>query len=1274
MKSETLKSLGILTMHLKNAPSKYVLFLGAGASISSGYPSGQLLMDNLLEELYIHSEGTLSDNLSILRIWFEKEFHKNLSLSNLMEELIIRLGEESITDLIKSYFEDKTISSGYYRLATLISNDYCNVIFNMNFDHALENALIEQGIIPNVIITEKDYGTGMPEFQDKPVIFKVHGDIEKPRTLKATTKQTESLPKWLYSLLKTYLEYLPFIFVGYSAQDADILTVLNSIEEKDYKIFWISPEENPTKNIKSILSHFNSKENYLNMDFDNFFEELHKRLYKRDFKSYLKEKNFDRVLKKRHTVFVSPPNMRDVNKILETQNLLIITGEPHVGKSTLGDELVFKMYLKGYNVKEIHAEGIPISLIMKQVTSADNCIFLFNDPFGSINLTNPVFANRIYDLFHSLKDGKIIITTRKSVLEEVLRKTKFAERIPNIEKQIYEIKEYPKESLLKILENHLDYAKIPKKEEIMQDSDYITSKLLFPHNIDYFISSLPEKFEKKELVKLVEKAERIKIAKREEFKLLKDEEKLALWIISATLEIEVKEWKNLYFSLIEDIYGYKERKFSEIKKRIDNWLRYIMKESYNGSTFSVRYYHPSYFPVAFEELCQEEQILKKIYSKIIESENLKAKRYLPYTISYNLEKLPVEIINLLMKLWKDKDMFVQTFVGIGFIDKYCEFPDYLKTFFRENFLNDQYYPRDGVIAHMIDNYDKIPKILKKILVKGLDYNWKKDQFGKMKTEKSVVDSNLNLSNLDSFISDLGFEMPKSDSKYDLKFDLDDLKIENMYLATFILGPVTMNSFIKNYGNLPQDMQKRIIDFSDSNIPEIRGGLADAILTNYEILSNDLKNLIPKILKDEKIKSKIGTSIISNYKKLPRNIRKRLFIIWEKANLDEKETIISYILYHYIELPHNVKKLIENTIQEGNNRLIFCIFLDLLKSYDTLSAPKKFLLMTCVEKSKNIFLSKSEKNIYNREHFFNFDIILEIIRNWEKFPKSFHNYVINNWQELYGMELDVFFRSLFEKFNVFPTLVENILYQSLKNEKLDITISAISGAINNYNKLSFEIIQMIPSVIENIVSNDEITFMSYNKLREDILENWNELPKDIKEIVFYRKEIKYFFNLIEEITFLECMFKNYSKFPYEARKYLRDLLKNSREKVRYYIISHIFDTVSKYPYADDLFSYIGKDQEIQIYINSLIISKYQEVDNSLKQMIFNATKHKDIKIRYDLAISIIDSYEDLPNAVQDLLPEISKSLSIEDKNKILIHIKKTFKKNHPLKKIFMKQNY
>lgn len=1269
MKAQSKQALGILAMHLKKVPQKYVLFLGSGASISSGYPSGQELVDYLLEELYYHIEAIHLKDSNNLMNWFEKEFGKSPSLGNLMEEMVPKLGEESIADLIKPYFENKEISSGYYRLAELIQEGYFHIVFNMNFDHALESALMEQGIIPNVIVTAGDCGTGMPEFPKKPMIVKIHGDIEKPRTLKASAQQTEELPTWMSSLLRSYLERLPFIFVGYSAQDADILRILNSIKKKDYRIFWISPGKQPSENTKSILSHFCSETNHIPLSFDDFFEKLHERLCKRDFESFFRESGYDYVLRKRHEVFVPPPGVEKARKILESENLLIITGEPHTGKSTLGEELLFDMFLNGYSVREFDAEKTPLSTIMERVATTERGAFLLDDPFGAKDLTNPVFGNRLFDLLRLSRESKVIITTRKSAFKKVLRKTKISERIPGIEKHVFEIKEYPENSLIKILENHLDYRKILAKQRVMKKKDLIISRLCFPHNIDYFVDILPEGVEESELSKFAQKAERIKKAKKEEFRLLEDAEKFALWILSATIEIEVEEWKRLHVSLMED-FGYEKAEFSHVREELEDWLRYRKEESFGESKYYVRFYHDSYFFATFEELLRAKEFLGKIYLRLSQFEDLEAKRLLPFTITYNLKEMPSEVVNLLPKLWNDKDSYVGANTGICLVDKYNELPEHLKEFLRENFLRELFL-RDPVLAHMIERYDDLPEILEELLIKALDYDPKSLECSRTKAEESMPDIKSYRLEMDQLISDLGFELPDRNSD---SLILDDLRVDEMLVVRFRLGPLTMGSLIRHYEDLPQKIKRRVVDFSESKTIAIRGELANGILENYEILPNDLQNLVPKILMDEKIKSRIGASIVSNYERLPEDIREDLFVIWERSTLDEKEDILGTLVHRYDELPDNVQRLIEDIPREGNERLILCICWNLFLFYDQISDPKKSLLTRCMSRLIQGPLIKSEDGDFGKcsalkswtimkekGYVFKSSVIMRIFWNWERYPRLFQDYAANNWKELEGMPMDDFFKSLFEKHDVFPELAENILYESLTGKDIDVATSAVSEAIKNYSKLSFEIAQIMPSVIERIKTDKNLFSLSCHELRTSIIDNWDELPEDIRGFVFLKREARDFIELSGEIRFLEYMFENYEKFPGRAKEYLKDLLESTREKVRNYIITNIFDKVSKSSYSGDLFSCLEGNLETRIFVNNLMVANYRGIDRSLKRLIFAAARDKNTKVRYNLAISIVDVYDDVPRAIQDLALEISKNLPPKERKKISEYMRNTLKK-------------
>ena len=115
-----------------------------------------------------------------------------------------------------------------------------------------------------------------------------------------------------------------------------------------------------------------------------------------------------------------------------------------------------------------------------------------------------------------------------------------------------------------------------------------------------------------------------------------------------------------------------------------------------------------------------------------------------------------------------------------------------------------------------------------------------------------------------------------------------------------------------------------------------------------------------------------------------------------------------------------------------------------------------------------------------------------------------------------------------------------------------------------------------------------------------------------------------------------------------------MLENAREKVRNYIITSIFDKVSKSPHSADLFSYIMENMETRIFINSLIVANYREVDRSLKHLVFDAAKDQDTKVRYNLAINIAEVYDSLPRAIQDLMLEIGDNPKVIEVDKFSFH--------------------
>ncbi len=97
---------------LKIRKGKYTLFLGAGASISSGGKTSQEIVDDIVKNYGLDTRGC----------W--KSFY----------DFLKRRGENERFDVLSKYFEDMGPSSGYKILATLIEEGYFKLVLTTNFD------------------------------------------------------------------------------------------------------------------------------------------------------------------------------------------------------------------------------------------------------------------------------------------------------------------------------------------------------------------------------------------------------------------------------------------------------------------------------------------------------------------------------------------------------------------------------------------------------------------------------------------------------------------------------------------------------------------------------------------------------------------------------------------------------------------------------------------------------------------------------------------------------------------------------------------------------------------------------------------------------------------------------------------------------------------------------------------------------------------------------------------------------------------------------------
>ena len=363
----------------------YILFLGAGASISSGCSSMMKIVDNVLES---HDSTQFND--------WQNEFKKANSIDaefgKLKKQEIDKqkrdrffkiwsgLDRDSQYEILRPHlWEGKSPSDGYNDLAQLIKAGYIKMVLSTNLDNLLEVALTNAGWRQSdnfiVVVNGKDRSREVHEqlgsSRDIFKLIKLHGTLESPGSYAFTLGEVFDFEKIIKPSLSRIVNQ-SLIVVGHSMQDRDIDMLFDGEGGEIHFVNPIRPEDWMDVILKvrgqgSIIDGDNGK-------FDNFFRELcisineisskkqpnvtkvvdegeynsfkevttSNEFYKITTNAYFIEDPFEKgeFEKKSEKLFYfgektkSEGNMDDVIAKLYKYKILLITGKPRVGKTT----------------------------------------------------------------------------------------------------------------------------------------------------------------------------------------------------------------------------------------------------------------------------------------------------------------------------------------------------------------------------------------------------------------------------------------------------------------------------------------------------------------------------------------------------------------------------------------------------------------------------------------------------------------------------------------------------------------------------------------------------------------------------------------------------------------------------------------------------------------------------------------------------------------------------------------------------------------------------
>ena len=293
-----------LCTFLKRARNNFTIFLGAGASISSGGKSYEEIVFETLKD-HADKETDLDKKKDDLRAF--EEFY----------QLLASISDETRYEILRNYFEDMFPSIGYAFLAKIIAYAFekrnLHTIITTNYDFMLEISLSQEGGLllgkhyaPYIAGSDDKSFLKVYEDSERLKIIKLHGDIytKKIGMLQEELQFTPEMKKILKAAFDGKI-----LFIGYSGQDKN---VIDCIPEEGDAIFWANPRRPYSE--KEEVDKYPEKLDY-NMKVDLI---LKKRNEEQNTDRIFNESDgyFDNFVKKWYSILFPEENIEDVERFM----------------------------------------------------------------------------------------------------------------------------------------------------------------------------------------------------------------------------------------------------------------------------------------------------------------------------------------------------------------------------------------------------------------------------------------------------------------------------------------------------------------------------------------------------------------------------------------------------------------------------------------------------------------------------------------------------------------------------------------------------------------------------------------------------------------------------------------------------------------------------------------------------------------------------------------------------------------------------------------------
>lgn len=165
-------------------------------------------------------------------------------------------------------------------------------------------------------------------------------------------------------------------------------------------------------------------------------------------------------------VYAQNPSLKKARDILEKQHVLIVSGPPGIGKTTLAEMLTYSYIGEEWDFVAVRSLDDGFAAIV----DTRKQIFLFDDFLGRVKLDTHGLAAKDSQLAQFIKrvqgskNARFILTTRSYIFEHAKRISEhLADTRINLSQYLLDVGVYTRRIRARILYNHLSVSNIPKQ-------------------------------------------------------------------------------------------------------------------------------------------------------------------------------------------------------------------------------------------------------------------------------------------------------------------------------------------------------------------------------------------------------------------------------------------------------------------------------------------------------------------------------------------------------------------------------------------------------------------------------------------------------------------------------------------------------------------------------------------------------------------------------------------------------------------------------------------